>query len=165
MQSVAEGVFRGGLPWTMVIIGMVVAVAIIVFDVSQEKRGSTFRTPVLAVAIGIYLPFELSVPIFLGGIVAWLVQRAQLRIPHASGAKADETRKEIEQRGMLIASGLITGEALVGIGMAIPIVISGRADVLAFAGIHDLVWPGVVILIALLYGMYRASIPKRETHA
>ncbi|HEY7790928.1 MAG TPA: oligopeptide transporter, OPT family [Vicinamibacterales bacterium] len=160
MQSVAEGVFRGGLPWTMVVIGMIMAAGIIAFDVAQEKRGRSFRTPVLAVAIGIYLPFELSVPIFLGGIIAWLVQRAQHRIPHTSGEEAEQTRKEIEQRGMLIASGLITGEALVGIGMAIPIVLSGRADVLAVFGVQDRVWPGVAILIVLLYGIYRASVPR-----
>jgi putative OPT family oligopeptide transporter len=161
MQSVAEGVFRGGLPWGMVLIGMGVAVALILFDLALERRESTFRVPVLAVAIGIYLPFELSVPILLGGILAWLVQRAQRRREWGSGEAAEEARKEIEQRGMLISSGLITGEALVGIAMAIPIVLSGRADVLAFWGVQDLVWPGVVLLLVLLWGIYRASVPRR----
>jgi hypothetical protein len=63
---------------------------------------------------------------------------------------------------MLISSGLITGEALVGIGMAIPIVISGRADVMAFAGVRDLAWPGVLLLFVLVYGIYRASVPRRR---
>ena len=85
MQSVAEGVFRGGLPWGMVLIGMGVAVAIIASDLALERRRSTFRVPVLAVAIGIYLPFELSVPILLGGVVAWFVQRAQRRRDWGSG--------------------------------------------------------------------------------
>ncbi len=161
MQSVAEGVFRGGLPWDMVMIGMGVAVALILFDLALERRESSFRIPVLAVAIGIYLPFELSVPILLGGIVAWLVQRAQRRREWGSGEAAEDARKEIEQRGMLISSGLITGEALVGIAMAIPIVLSGRADVLAFWGVQDLVWPGVVLLLILLWGIYRASVPRR----
>ncbi|HEU6451061.1 MAG TPA: oligopeptide transporter, OPT family [Gemmatimonadaceae bacterium] len=161
MQSVAEGVFRGGLPWGMVLIGMGVAVALIVFDLALERRESSFRVPVLAVAIGIYLPFELSVPILLGGIVAWLVQRAQRRREWGSGEAAEEARKEIEQRGMLISSGLITGEALVGIAMAIPIVLSGRADVLAFWGVQDLVWPGIVLLLVLIWGIYRASVPRR----
>ena len=62
---------------------------------------------------------------------------------------------------MLISSGLITGEALVGIAMAIPIVISGRADVLAFWGVRDLAWPGVVLLAVLIWGIYRASVPRR----
>ena len=161
MQSVAEGVFRGGLPWDMVLIGMGVAVAIILFDLALERRESSFRVPVLAVAIGIYLPFELSVPILLGGMVAWFVQRAQRRREWGSGEAAEEARKEIEQRGMLISSGLITGEALVGIAMAIPIVISGRADVLAFWGVRDLTWPGVVLLAVLILGIYRASVPRR----
>ncbi len=160
MQSVAEGVFRGGLPWGMVLIGMGVAVALILFDLTLERRESSFRVPVLAVAIGIYLPFELSVPILLGGLVAWLVQRAQRRREWGSGEAAEEARKEIEQRGMLISSGLITGEALVGIAMAIPIVITGRADVLAFWGVQDLVWPGIVLLLVLIWGIYRASVPK-----
>jgi putative OPT family oligopeptide transporter len=161
MQSVAEGVFRGGLPWTMVVIGMLIAVAIIVADLWLEKRKSSFRMPVLAVAIGIYLPFELAVPIFLGGLVAWFVQRVQRRTAWGSGEEAESARKEIEQRGMLISSGLITGEALVGIAMAVPIVISGRADVLAFWGARDLVWPGVLLLAVLVYGIYRASVPRR----
>jgi putative OPT family oligopeptide transporter len=161
MQSVAEGVFRGGLPWTMVVIGMLVAVAIIVGDLWLEKRKSSFRMPVLAVAIGIYLPFELAVPIFLGGLVAWFVQRVQRRTAWGSGEAAERARKEIEQRGMLISSGLITGEALVGIAMAVPIVISGRADVLAFWGARDLVWPGVLLLLVLVWGIYRASVPRR----
>jgi len=161
MQSVAEGVFRGGLPWGMVLIGMGLAVAIILFDLALERRENTFRVPVLAVAIGIYLPFELSVPILLGGIVAWFVQRAQRRREWGSGEAAEAARKEIEQRGMLISSGLITGEALVGIAMAIPIVISGRADVLAFWGVRDLAWPGVVLIAVLVWGIYRASVPRR----
>ena len=161
MQSVAEGVFRGGLPWGMVVIGMVVAVAIILVDLRQERVRSSFRVPVLAVAIGIYLPFELSVSILLGGVVAWFVQRVQRRGDWGSGEVAEAARKEIEQRGMLISSGLITGEALVGIGMAVPIVISGRSDVLAFWGVRDLTWPGVVLLLVLIYGIYRASVPRR----
>jgi putative OPT family oligopeptide transporter len=161
MQSVAEGVFRGGLPWGMVLIGMALAVAIIIADLALERRKSSFRVPVLAVAIGVYLPFELSVSILLGGIVAWLVQRAQRRSDWGSGEAAEEARKEIEQRGVLISSGLITGEALVGIAMAIPIVISGRADVLAFWGVQDLVWPGVLLMLVLIWGIYRASVPRR----
>lgn len=100
-------------------------------------------------------------PIFLGGVVAWFVKRVQHRGQSARGGAADEAMKEVEQRGMLISSGLITGEALVGIAMAVPIVISGRSDVLAFAGVRDLVWPGILLLLLLLYGIYRASIPRR----
>jgi putative OPT family oligopeptide transporter len=161
MQSVAEGVFRGGLPWLMVGLGMALAIAIIAFDLWLEKRNANFRAPVLAVAVGIYLPFELSVPIFFGGVVAWLVQRAQKRINWGGGEAAEAARREVEQRGMLISSGLITGEALVGIAMAIPIVLSGKSDVLAVFGVRDMAVPGMLLLLLLLWGIYRFSVPRR----
>ncbi|HVC20496.1 MAG TPA: oligopeptide transporter, OPT family [Vicinamibacterales bacterium] len=159
MASVAAGVFKGGLPWLMVNLGMGVAVLIIAADLWLERRGAEFRMPVLAVAIGIYLPFNLSVPIFLGGLVAFLVHRTLKRRAARGGAAEAEAWKEVEQRGILISSGLITGEALVGILMAIPIVLSGRSDVLALWGVQNLVLPGLLILLALLYGIYKASTP------
>jgi putative OPT family oligopeptide transporter len=169
MASVAQGVFRGGLPWPMVFTGMGLGVAIILFDVWLERRKAVFRAPVLAVAVGIYLPFELSVPILVGGLVAWLAGRAHARSRAATGApalnRADAPHalpdEGAEHRGMLVASGLITGEALVGIAMAIPIVIAQRADVLAFWGVHAAAWPGVLILTAIVYGLYRVAAARQ----
>ncbi len=155
MAAVAKGVFSGGLPWTMIAIGMALAAAIIALDLALEKRGSSFRAPVLAVAVGIYLPFELSTPIFVGGLVAWLVQRALKR-------RDEGERRDAAQRGLLMSSGLITGEALVGIGLAVPIVISGRGDVLAIFGVHGSPWVGVVLLAAITVALYRLSLPARR---
>lgn len=159
MAAVAKGVFEGGLPWLMVGIGMVLSIFIIIYDQWLEKRGSDFRAPILAVAVGIYLPLELSVPIFLGGIISALIKRK------VKSKKLDpelNETKELEQRGMLISSGLITGEALVGIFMAIPIVISGKADVAAFLGVHDFTIPGIILILMLLYAIYKFSIPKKD---
>ena len=160
MAAVAGGVFRGGLPWGMVGWGMITAVAVIVLDVILEKRGSEFRTPVLAVAVGIYLPLELSVAIFLGGIIAWAAGRYHTtRIkqePRLQGAIA-EARTGGERNGLLFAAGLITGEALLGILLAIPIVVAGRADVLAFWGTHEAVWPGVLLLLLVMWLLYRVA--------
>jgi putative OPT family oligopeptide transporter len=154
MASVAKGVFEGGLPWTMVFIGMGLAVAIIVLDLYLEKRGSNFRAPVLAVAVGIYLPLELSTPIIIGGVVSHFVKRAVAR---QKGSVSGDAQKDLEQRGLLLASGLITGEALVGILMAIPIVLSGRSDVLAFFGVHSSPLPGLALLCLVVYGLYRVA--------
>ena len=79
MASVAGGIFSGDLPWGMIAIGGAIAVAIILFDLYLKSRDSSFRTPVLAFAVGIYLPFELSTPIFLGGLVAHLLSRGMTR--------------------------------------------------------------------------------------
>lgn len=137
MASVAEGVFRGGLPIPMVGIGMTLAIFVIGLDFFLEKRQTSFRTPVLALAVGIYLPFELSVPILIGGLIA-----------HFSG---------VGNNGILFAAGLITGEALIGIAMAIPIVVYGRADVLAFWGIHEGNFPGIVCLALVAFLLYRVG--------
>ena len=118
MASVAQGVFQGRMPWTFAFIGMAVAAAIIVLDMMLEARKSSFRTPVLAVAIGFYLPLELSVPIFAGGIIHWLVGGF-----HKRWNTSPEQIESSGRNGLLFASGLITGEALMGILLAIPIVI------------------------------------------
>lgn len=161
MASVAGGVFRGGLPWAMVVIGMGVAVGIILVDVWLEARGSEFRTPVLAVAVGIYLPFELSVAIFLGGLIAWAVRRHQRRAAaageHRLQADLAEAGVTGERHGLLFAAGLITGEALLGILLAIPIVVTGERAPLAFWGEHAGTLPGIVLLALVMFALYRVA--------
>ncbi len=152
MAAVAGGVFGGGLPWDMVGWGMAAAVAVIVLDVILERRGGEFRTPVLAVAVGIYLPFELSVAIFLGGIIAWAAGRYHVRRDAPAEAQVQGDR-----HGLLFAAGLITGEALLGILLAIPIVVSGRADALAFWGTHESTLPGVVLLVVVMFSLFRVA--------
>ena len=149
MASVAKGMFGGELPWGMVAIGAGIGAAVIAFDLWLKQRGSTFRAPVLAVAVGIYLPLELSVPIFAGGLVADLVDR-RLGL-HGEAAESDPARRN----GMLFAAGLITGEALMGIFIAIPIVTTGRADVLALPEALQLGgWLGLLVVGALAAMLY-----------
>ncbi len=76
MASVAKGIFGGHLPWDMIAIGAVIGVAVIVLDMILKARNAPFRVPVLAAAIGIYLPLETMVPIFLGGLLNYLVTRS-----------------------------------------------------------------------------------------
>jgi len=115
MKSVADGVFTGNLPWIMVGFGAIIGIIIILLDLRQKRIGSDFRVPILAVAVGIYLPIELTVPIFIGGMISHFSDR--------SGAT--DTMKK---KGLLMASGLITGEALVGILVAVPIFMTGSKD-------------------------------------
>jgi putative OPT family oligopeptide transporter len=166
MASVAEGVFHQNLPWGMIIIGMILAVVIILLDKIQEQRQAGFRLPVLAVAVGIYLPFELTVPILLGGIIAWAVQRMiKKRKSNASPEEIpaiEEAGDRASNRGLLFASGLITGEALIGILMAIPIVVSGNADVLAVVSEPLGSWPGALLLIGVMFWLSKVASPKRD---
>jgi putative OPT family oligopeptide transporter len=152
MAAVAQGVFAKNLPWNFVWIGVAVSICVIILDVILERKGSSFRTPVLAVAIGFYLPFELSVPIFAGGIINEVIKRWQKK--KASSKEAIETAG---RRGLLFASGLITGEALVGILMAIPIVITANPDVLAIVEKPLGSWPGIILLVGVAYWLYRVG--------
>ena len=159
MASVSQGVFRGNMPWKYAYIGMGVAAAIIILDLVLEARKSSFRTPVLAVAIGFYLPLELSVPIFAGGIIHWVIQRF-----HKRRATPTEQIEKSSRNGLLFASGLITGEALMGIILAIPIVILKRYEIalpylehvykrtLPYGGVI-----GTILLLAVAYWLYRTA--------
>jgi len=133
MSSVAEGVFTRNLPWDMIWAGVGVAVVIIAIDKYLESRKSTFRAPVLAVAVGIYLPIELSVPVFAGGLISWAVGRSMVAKWSATPERVEKETQQAQTRGLLFASGLITGEALVGILLAIPFAASQSTDVLAVA--------------------------------
>ncbi len=172
MASVAQGVFKGDLPWTYVFIGMGIAAAVIVLDEYLKHIGSTFRTPVLAVTIGIYLPLELAVPIFLGGLIHYATKRFHIR-----QQTAKEQIEASNRNGLLFASGLITGEALMGILLAIPIIILKQFQIdlpfininaiivklLALANIELPFTPpigqigGSILLLAVAYWLYRIA--------
>ena len=154
MASVARGMFGGELPWDMIAIGGVVGALIIAIDGWLKSRNSSFRVPVLAAAIGIYLPLELMVPIFLGGLLAYLVERRHGVV----GTKDESLRDRIHRPGTLFAAGLITGEALMGIFIAIPIVTSGRADVLALPEQWQFgKWIGLLVLALVAWLLYRSG--------
>ena len=135
MSSVADGVFRQNLPWNMIIAGALIAAVIIAIDKYLEHRGAEFRAPVLAVAVGIYLPLELTVPIFIGGLAAFFANRSLRRRKDQFGGEAayEEAVQRAGRRGLLFASGLITGEALVGILLAIPFAAAQNTAVLQLA--------------------------------
>src|ERR1700733_6321894 len=76
IASVSKGLFGGSLPWSMVEIGALMSIAIIIVDEILRVRGSKFRIPPLGAAMGIYLPFDVTMPILLGSILAWFVERS-----------------------------------------------------------------------------------------
>ena len=143
MTNVAKGVFAGDLEWGMIYAGAVIGVLIILLDQYQLRRGADFRVPILAVAIGIYLPIELTFPIFIGGM-----------LNHYAGKIASQKGKD---NGLLLAAGLITGEALMAILIAVPLFFDknywpnyGLPEPFA-----DIV--GIAILAFILIGLYRTA--------
>jgi putative OPT family oligopeptide transporter len=161
MGTVAKGVFAGGLPWLYIGIGAGIAAVVIAIDTVLESRKATFRIPVMAFAVGVYLPFELNVPIFLGGVVALLVSRTLKGAP-------PERHQEVERMGLLAAAGFITGEALLGIGLAVPVAVAGDRNALTlFKGDYADFTPPAILLVlvslALLYKLALRPEPKGKT--
>ena len=158
MASVSKGVFEGNLPWEYVWIGVGLAIAVIILDEYLVRRGSSFRTPVLAVAIGVYLPLELEVPILAGGIIHQLVKVWQRK-----RQTSKEAVEESGRHGLLFASGLITGEAIIGILLAVPIVLTGNPKVLAVLEKPLGAWPGVILLVGIGYWLFRMAMGKNKS--
>ena len=157
MASLTRSVFGAGLPWVLVGLGAAIGALVILADRLLERRGSDFRLPVLAVALGVYLPLKLSAAIFAGGVIAELAKRA-------AGWGDDPSR-----RGLLFAAGLITGEALMGIMLAVPIALAALwpglgadpftlFDVPPFGG-----WPGLMIVALAGAALYRVAIGSSKT--
>jgi putative OPT family oligopeptide transporter len=161
MASVAKGIFGGHLPWDMIAIGAVIGVLVIILDQILKAKKAPFRVPVLAAAIGIYLPLETMVPIFLGGLLNYLVTRS-----FGTGLSEEEVEKR-NRKGMLFAAGLITGEALMGILIGFAIYGTKRADVFALPAGMQLggslgEWVGLVLLAMVGGWMYRAARNRTE---
>ena len=108
--SLARGFFgQGELPWSLVALGAGLGVGVLFIDSMLAQRQASFRAHLMPIAVGMYLPFGLSVPILMGGILSFLItQRVR------QGAPEPEV-----QPGILLASGAIAGEALMGVGIAL----------------------------------------------
>ena len=140
MTNVANGVFSGNLEWGMIYAGAILGIVIIMIDQYQAFRKADFRVPILAVAIGIYLPIELTLPIFIGGM-----------LNHFASKTASE---EGRNNGLLIASGLITGEALMAIFIAVPLFFDKNywPNLSLPSPMNDLV--GIAIITIILHRLF-----------
>ena len=143
MTNVANGVFAGNLEWGMIYAGALLGVIIILIDQYQAYRKADFRVPILAVAIGIYLPIELTLPIFIGGMLNHFANKS--------------ATTEGRNNGLLIASGLITGEALMAIFIAVPLFFDKNywPTLSLPAPFNDFV--GVVLILFILHRLYTVA--------
>jgi len=160
MAGIVQGVLGGEMVWPFVLAGAVLAFVLILI-----------RLPVLPVAIGIYLPFTLSVPIFAGGIVRHFTDRT---IAKKFGSAEEEEisdwelaikqtgvkpKEKIIRTGLLLTAGLIAGEALMGVIVAFLIIAGIGFVVFDFPPI----WPSLLIWIFI--AILLAYIPLREIFA
>ena len=148
MKLIIEGVMGGNLPWGLVLVGVCIAVVVEVIGI-----------PVLPFAIGVYLPVQLNACIMVGGLLRLLVDKLK---------KPEEEKKAIQNDGILFCSGMIAGEGLVGILLAL-LAVFGVDKVVDLSGvlglpqivsdIGGLVLFAVIILTVLKFSLWK----KRES--
>ena len=140
MKMLVEGIMDANLPWALILIGVCIAIVVEILQV-----------PVMPFAVGMYLPFSLSAGIMAGGAVRWIVERVK---------GSDEEKKERADRGVLFTSGLIAGEGIMGILLA----------VLAVAGVDGKIQlpfalpqiGSLIIFVVLLFGLFKLCMKKNK---
>ncbi|MGN2246057.1 OPT family oligopeptide transporter [Frateuria sp. GZRR35] len=148
ISALAQGVITGNIDWSLITIGAGIGVALIIVD-ELLVRTSRARLPPLAVGLGIYLPTSTTLMVVVGALVgAWFDNRADRR-PDGEATK---------QLGVLLASGLIVGESLLGVVVAAIVAISGKQTPLALVGDGfdtPAIWIGGIVFVASIVVMYR----------
>lgn len=119
MTTISQGIFSQSLDWSSIGLGAVLAIVLILCDFILKKVSKQkLSLPVLAVGMGIYLPPSVNMPLFIGAFIFWAIQK------YIAKNNDIEAMRKIEQKGTLFAAGLIVGESLMGVVLAIIIVVS-----------------------------------------
>ena len=139
MTTIAQGIFSSQLDWNYILFGIGVGIAAIIVDLILTKNTKSLALPPLAVGMGIYLPPTLEIPLVIGSVIGYIMhKRLRARAALRSPGKEDEDVEACTHRGVLFASGLIVGESLIGVIIAMLIVFSitagGSEDPLALVG-------------------------------
>jgi putative OPT family oligopeptide transporter len=125
ISSLAQGVIAGDIDWSLIRIGGLIGVGIILLDTILARTTKHMRIPPLAVGLGIYLPTASTLMIVVGAIAGWFFDQRANRTPKPEATK---------QLGVLLASGLIVGESIIGVVLSAIVVFSGKGAPLALVG-------------------------------
>lgn len=150
MKLVVEGVMGGTLPWGLIFCGMGVAVVL-----------EILRLPVLPFAVGLYLPIYLSTPIYIGGIIRWITEKFFFK-------DNPEKNRLCVDKGVLYCSGMIAGEGIIGILLAVFAVIPFRGgSLLSFIdlGIPLGNWGSVLFFIIIIASTFFFSIKQKNKNS
>ena len=139
MKMLVEGIMNAELPWALILIGIFVAIVVEILGI-----------PVLPFAVGMYLPFSLSAGIMAGGVVRWILERRRM--------KDEKEKKASIERGTLFTSGLIAGEGLMGVILAICAVLKVDSKFVSPVALPQIC--SLIIFIALLAYLYFICVKK-----
>jgi len=149
ISALAQGVIQHNIDWSAILTGGGIGLVLIALDGLLGRMFTSVSLPPLAVGLGIYLPTSSTLMIVVGSLVGWWFNRRAERRPRAEA---------IKQLGVLLASGLIVGESLLGVVFAALVVFSGRAAPIALVG-KDFatasMWLGGAAFAAVVFVLYR----------
>lgn len=139
MTTIAQGIFSASLDWNYILFGVGVGIVAIIIDLILTKNTKALALPPLAIGMGIYLPPTLEIPLVIGSVMGYFVNRSlKARAARRSPGHEEEDVEACNHRGVLFASGLIVGESLMGVIIALLIVVSvtsgGSENPLALVG-------------------------------
>jgi putative OPT family oligopeptide transporter len=149
ISALAQGVIQNNIDWSLIGIGGAIGAGCIVFDWILSKATKSWRLPPLAVGLGIYLPTSTTLMVVVGAVVGWWFNARADR-----GPKPDATK----QLGVLLSSGLIVGESLLGVVFAAIVAFSGKSTPLALVGggfQTASIWIGGLAFVATVFVLYR----------
>ena len=167
MTAIATGIFTHQLEWNMVMAGIVIGAILIAIDWGLKQRGGVARLPVLAVGIGIYLPPTVSAPLVVGAVLAWVIERILAKRALAAGVPYERYAEVPNRHGVLLASGLIVGESLIGVLMAAIIGATGTDAPLAIVGASfegAAQWLGLIVFALVCWAFARRVLAVRPAH-
>ena len=149
--NIAKAIFgEGSMPMNMVVIGVVLAVACILVDsLYLAKINSKFRIYIMPIAVGIYLPVTLAVPILIGGFVRYMVNRKKFM-------------EESKDSGILFSSGLIAGESLMGIIVALLIFVKVDLSMTKYFSDPAIVTFSIVAVAISTIMLWRSAVKDRS---
>jgi len=150
ISALAQGVLQHNVDWSLIQIGAAIGAVVIVADeLLRRFRPGAHLSP-LAVGLGMYLPTQSTLMVVVGAVAGWVYDR------HVSRGRRAEARKQL---GVLLASGMIVGEGLVGVAVAALVAFSGRDFPLGLVGDAfadgPAVWLGGIAFVLVIYLLYR----------
>ena len=156
LTSIAKGIIQHDMPWHLILIGVGIAVFLITFDLFYLKKNKYTRLSIVSIGIGTYLPIETVLTLVVGGILSHFCRKALLPLAKKRTKKA--TLDAISRKGLLIASGFVVGESLIGVFIAAAIAYGGQSKPFAIVGpsfdVYALVL-GCIAFISLALWVYR----------
>ncbi len=165
MTAIATGIFTHQLNWDMILIGLGLGVVLVTIDEILRRRGGVARLPVLAVGIGIYLPPTVASTLVLGTLLAWGIERILKKRAQKQGVPYEQYAEAPNRRGVLLASGLIVGESLVGVLLAAVIGFTGTDSPLALVGgtfENTAQWLGLIVFAAVAWVFSRRVLTAQK---